>query len=346
LTTSGPIKIVDMHTCGEPVRIVEAGYPELVGGTILEKRRDAEGRFDGIRRMIMLEPRGHDGMYGVIPVSPSAEGADLAVLFTHQNGYSSMCGHATIAVGRWAVDSGRVASTDGRASFMLEAPCGLLAVNVEPGTDGISSVSFESVPSFAYLLDAVVNLPEFGAVRFDIGFGGAFFAVLPASRLGLCFFDSPLRDLAAAGTAVTNAVREAMEIRHPTEPELSSLYGTILTDDGALGEAGGKSSFNLCIFGAGQVDRSPTGSGTAARVAIAAARGDMRAGDACEVKGLTGDSFAATLASLDVENGVQICRVRVSGKAFYSGRAEFIAEAGDRFALDFTLPESLAGLRG
>src|ERR1700744_4254732 len=113
-----------MHTAAEPVRIVEAGYPELKGATILEKRRDALTHYDALRRMLMLEPRGHGGMYGVIPTEPCSPDADLAVLFTHQEGYSTMCGHATIAIGRWAVDTGRVRMHAGRASFNLEAPCG------------------------------------------------------------------------------------------------------------------------------------------------------------------------------------------------------------------------------
>ena len=136
LAEARTLRVVDLHTAAEPVRIVEHGYPELQGATILEKRRDALERFDDLRRMLMLEPRGHAGMYGVIPTAPCHPDADLAVLFTHQEGYSTMCGHATIAIGRWAVDTGRVAMVDGRARFGLEAPCGVVRVEVEAGADG------------------------------------------------------------------------------------------------------------------------------------------------------------------------------------------------------------------
>jgi trans-L-3-hydroxyproline dehydratase len=332
------IAVTDMHTAGEPVRIVERGYPELRGATILEKRRDALTHHDALRRMLMLEPRGHDGMYGVIPTAPCAPDADLAVLFTHQEGYSTMCGHATIAIGRWAVDSGRVALHDGRASFNLEAPCGVIRVEVEQDGAGAPRVAFESVESFAHALDVDVATPHHGSVRLDIAFGGAFYAILPASRIGLSLFESPLADLVAAGVEVTDAARAAVAITHPSEPDLGFLYGTILTDDVDLGAHGGAASSNLCIFAEGQIDRSPTGSGVTARIALAAARGKMTPGQSCEIRGVSGEGFTGTLASVRPAPGGPVSRVRVEGRAYYSGRSELIAEPGDRFAHGFTLP--------
>lgn len=334
------LKVVDMHTAGEPVRIVEAGYPELVGATILEKRRDALTRLDHLRRTLMLEPRGHAGMYGVIPTAPCRPDADLAVLFTHQEGYSTMCGHATVAIGRWAVESGRVAMTDGRAVFGLEAPCGLVKVEVTARPDGPPEVAFESVESFANRLDAEVEVPGFGRVRFDIAYGGAFYAILPATRLGLSLMVTPLAALVQAGVAVTAAVRAAIPIRHPQEPDLNFLYGTLLTDDAPVGA--GRPSYNLCIFAEGQIDRSPTGSGVTARLALAAARGEMAVGQGCEIRGVSGQGFLGTLASTTPSPSGPVSRVRVAGQAFYSGRAEFIAEAADPFADGFMLPARFA----
>jgi proline racemase len=336
------LHVVDLHTAAEPVRIVERGYPELQGATILEKRRDALTRFDDLRRMLMLEPRGHGGMYGVIPTAPCHPDADLAVLFTHQEGYSTMCGHATIAIGRWAVDTGRVALVDGKARFGLEAPCGVVRVEVEACDDGAPLVAFESVESFASHLDQAVDVSGLGRVAFDIAFGGAFYAILPASRIGLSLMDSPLAELVAAGVAITDAVRAALTIEHPTEPDLGFLYGTILTDDVALGDHGGQASTNLCIFAEGQIDRSPTGSGVTARIALAAARGEMAVGQECEIRGVSGEGFSGRLASH--EDGVS--RVRVAGRSWYAGRAEFIAEAGDRFAYGFELPTRLRDVSG
>jgi proline racemase len=339
------IHTVDLHTAGEPVRIVERGYPELRGATILEKRRDAHERFDDLRRMLMLEPRGHAGMYGVIPTAPCHPDADLAVLFTHQEGYSTMCGHATIAIGRWAVDTGRVAMVDGCARFGLEAPCGLVRVDVEAAGEGEAPlVAFESVESFASHLDQTVDVPGFGRIGFDIAFGGAYYAILLASRLGLSLIDTPLADLVAAGVAITNAVRSAIAIGHPTERDLSFLYGTILTDDVPLGDHGGRPSYNLCIFAEGQIDRSPTGSGVTARIALAAARGEMTVGQQCEIRGISGEGFVGTLARHEQCDGAAVSRVRVAGRSYYAARSEFIAEPGDRFADGFELPARFADL--
>lgn len=342
--TSRSIRVVDMHTAAEPVRIVESGYPELRGATILEKRRDALTRFDGLRRMLMLEPRGHSGMYGVIPTAPCDPSADLAVLFIHQEGYSTMCGHATVALGRWAVDTGQVPMTDGRASFALEAPCGVVRVDVDATGEGPALVSFESVESFASHFDRVVDVPGFGPVTFDIAFGGAYYAILPSSRVGLPLMETPLDVLVRAGVAITDAVRAAIAITHPTEIDLGFLYGTILTDDVALGDHGGHPSYNLCIFAEGQIDRSPTGSGVTARIALAAARGEMMLGQECEIRGASGEGFRGTLARVEQRGDALLSRVRVSGRSYYAARTEFIAETGDRFRDGFELPAKFADL--
>jgi trans-L-3-hydroxyproline dehydratase len=320
---------------------VESGYPELMGATLLEKRRDARTRFDHLRRAMMLEPRGHAGMYGVIPTTSSLPGADFAVLFTHQEGYSTMCGHATIALGRWAVDTGRARMENGVARFALEAPCGLVEVEVWERAGTSPLVSFLSVESFAGPLDQTVDVPGLGKVTFDIAFGGAFYAILPASRIGLPLMETPLETLTAAGTAITAAARRALTISHPSQADLGFLYGCILTDDVTLGTA---PSYNLCIFAEGQIDRSPTGSGVTARLALAAARGTMAVGDACEIRGVSGQGFTAALAGVTDTAAGRISRVRVAGEAHYMARAELIVEPGDVFGAGFTLPARFADL--
>jgi proline racemase len=344
VTMSRTIRAVDMHTAGEPVRIVEEGYPELIGATILEKRRHALAEFDHLRTMLMMEPRGHAGMYGVIPTAPCAEDADLAVLFTHQEGYSTMCGHATIAIGRWAVDSGRVAMRDGRAVFKLEAPCGVIDVEVAQTADGQISTLFQSVESFASHLDQELYVEGLGRVRFDVAYGGAYYAVLPSSRIGLPFMETQIDVLVYAGVRITDAVRVALSISHPGDPDLGFLYGTILTDDVALGADDDRPSYNLCIFAEGQVDRSPTGSGVTARIALAAARGDMKVGQSREIRGVSGEGFVGTLASSIDDVTGRLSRVRVGGSAFYTARSTFLVEDRDPFAAGFALPKSFEAL--
>ncbi len=331
-------RVTDMHAAGEPVRILTGGAPELRGATLLEKRRDAGARLDHVRRALMLEPRGHADMYGVWPTAPHHPGAALAVLFTHCEGYSTMCGHATIALGRWALDRGLVPATPPETRLVLECPCGPVEVFVAVGEDGRPGrVAFDSVPSFAARLDAGLDLPSFGRVPVDVAYGGAFYAVLPASRLRLDLLEAPTDALLAAAREVTAAGRAQLAVSHPSEPDLGFLYGTILTDDAAPTQP----SANLCAFGAGQVDRSPTGSGASARMALDHARGLLAVGAERAFRGPTGIPFAARLER-ETPAGVV---VRVSGEAHYSGEATFVCEPGDPLAEGFALPDRLGGPR-
>jgi proline racemase len=328
--TVATYRTIDMHTAGEPVRIVLDGFPEPHGATVLTKRADAMARLDGHRRRLMLEPRGHAEMYGALPVSASAPGAAFGVLFLHHSGFSTMCGHATIALGRWAVDSGRVALHDGCADFVLECPCGPVDVHVhERGAE----VTFDSVPAFAAALDLRIDVPGFGDVMCDIGYGGAFYAILPAARLGIDLERDALEQQRAAARAVTERVRATHAVRHPQEPDLGFVYGTVLVDDAPTGRV----SRNLCVFGEGQIDRSPTGSGVTARLAVDATRGLVRPGEVRHCCGPTGVPFSGTVIAEDRLAGMPAFRVRVGGRAFYSGESTFIVEEDDTLGDGFEL---------
>jgi trans-L-3-hydroxyproline dehydratase len=322
------IETTDMHTAGEPVRIVTAGYPRLIGADILAKRRDAQNRFDHLRRRLMLEPRGHADMYGVIPVESNLPNAAFGVLFAHNSGYSTMCGHATIAIGRWAVETGRVQLRDGRAQFILECPCGAVDVDVTQTPAGLVT-SFVSVPAFLY----AAGVRAQGAL-FDIVYGGAYYAIAPAAALGLDLRAAPLGVLRAAAMDFTASLRRDLTIHHPGPDDLGFLYGTILTD-GASGEDA--ESANLCVFAEGQIDRSPTGSGVTARMALAAATGAAHLGDVRRFAGPSGVSFSAELVEICTLAERQAVRVRVSGMAHNSGRSTFLADAEDQLADGFTL---------
>lgn len=325
-------RTVEMHTGGEPVRLVLEGFPEPHGATVLEKRHDAAGRLDVHRRRLMLEPRGHAEMYGALPVQAAAPAA-FGVLFMHHSGFSTMCGHATIALGRWAVDSGRVKLRDGCADFVMECPCGSVSVHV---TGGGASVAFDSVPAFAAELDTEVDVAGFGGIRCDIGYGGAFYAILPASRLGLNLGATPVGQLRAAALAIMRTIRTRGAVRHPTEPDLSFLYSVLLTDDTLPGSPA--PSCNLCVFGEGQIDRSATGSGVTARMAVDAARGLIAPGSRRGFAGASGVPFHGELLGEEKLGPHRAWRVRVSGSASYSGTATWIVDAedslGDGFVID------------
>ena len=197
-----------------------------------------------------------------------------------------MCGHATIALARWAVESGRVAKADPETIVRLQCPCGLVVASV--ATDG-QRVRFESVPSFAYALDRIAPTPTWGPVTVDIAYGGAFYAFLAADSIGLDLHTSPMRAIVDAGEEIARAAAKAIPIEHPDEPDLAFLYGTILTDGGD--GANGRPSRNVCIFAGRQIDRSPTGSGVTARMALQIARRQARVGDERQFESCTGALF-------------------------------------------------------
>lgn len=255
------ITAVDMHTGGEPLRIVTSGFPEIEGDTILDKRRFVLENCDHLRKLIMREPRGHSDMYGALLVKPDHEDADIAVLFMHNGGYSTMCGHAIIALGRYAVDVGLIhtdlSSAVGEVPVFIQCPCGLVKSMVEICEGKSGKVKFVSVPSFAFSLDTVIKTDKLGDVTVDIGYGGAFYAILPASEIDLDIRTASARELTEAGRIITEAARKQVELHHPDSGELAFIYGTIFTDGkDELGEDIDRleePTANVCVFAEGQV---------------------------------------------------------------------------------------------
>ncbi|RED53452.1 proline racemase family protein [Aestuariispira insulae] len=326
---------VEMHTGGEPVRIILKGYPDIPGTTILEKRRYAKEHLDHFRQFLMYEPRGHYDMYGVIPVSPSHPDAHLAVLFIHNEGYSTMCGHATIALGRFAVDQGIVPPSEPYTDVNIECPCGLVQVRVEVKEGRAGNASFLSVPAFSFANDLSLTLSEYGEIRFDIGYGGAFYALADAGQFGLDIRNSRTRDLVDAATALTERIKSDIALSHPDDPDLAFLYGTILTD--GSDSYGLEPTANICVFANAQVDRSPTGSGVTARMAVQYSKDLVRIGQERRFESVTGALFTAAVNNETSCGDYPAVRVLVSGKSFYSGSCHFIHETDDTVGAGFLL---------
>jgi trans-L-3-hydroxyproline dehydratase len=325
------LSTIELHTGGEPTRIIVDGWPAFEARTLLGKRREAREKFDHLRRGLMLEPRGHDGMYGALLVEPDHREADLAVLFMHNEGYSTMCGHATIALARWAVESGRVKRQPDGTIVRLQCPCGLVVAHV--ASDGF--VRFESVPSFAYALDRIAPTATWGPVTVDIAYGGAFYAVLEAASIGLDLRHSPMRTIADAGEEIARAAAPAIPIEHPDEPDLAFLYGTILTDGG---DGSDKPSRNVCVFAGRQIDRSPTGSGVSARMALQLARGQARIGEQRRFESCTGAVFTGrALREAEVVGSRKAVTVEVGGRAHFIGESRFRLDPDDPLREGFSL---------
>ena len=331
MVEQGWIATVEMHTGGEPVRIVTEGYPRLEGATLLAKRRFARERHDEVRRMLMAEPRGHADMYGAVLVEPDLPGAHLAVLFLHNEGYSTMCGHAVVALGRFALDQGMVAAAGDETEVRIQCPCGLVTARV----DSAGAVRFASVPAFAFARDAVVLTGSWGPVTLDIGYGGAFYAVLPAATLGLDLATSPVGRLVEAAMAVKEAAAAQIPLTHPDDPDLAFLYGTILTD--CADPASGEPTANVCVFANGQVDRSPTGSGVTARLALMHRRGQVAAGAPRVFRSITGAEFEGRVIATTRAGPHPAVTVEVAGRAFYAGEARFRREPDDPLGGGFLL---------
>lgn len=332
------LSYIDYHTCGEPVRIVTAGYPQLTGASVLDKRRQAREEHDHLRRAMMLEPRGHDGMYGVIPVQASHPEAAFGVLFTHNEGYSTMCGHATIALGRYAIEQGLVAATAPVTRFSIEAPCGLVRLSCEIEGNKVGDVSFESVPAFVEARDLVVPVPGYGDVVTDIAYGGAYYCILPASRFGLDLMQTPVEEIVAAAGALTDRVRASRRITHPTESDLGFLYGTIVTDEASPEQ----DSFNLCVFAERQIDRSPTGSGVTARMALDHAKGLIPLGQRRRIRSITGGTFTGKVIGPVDFPAASAVTVEVGGRGHLAGEGSFVIEADDPLGHGFSLPKRFA----
>jgi trans-L-3-hydroxyproline dehydratase len=350
------IEVIDYHTAGEPFRIVVSGYPELAGSTILERRRSALAQHDHLRKMLMWEPRGHADMYGGILVPPDHDEAQVGVLFMHNEGYSTMCGHGTIALATALVESGAIAPTGTATPIGIDAPCGLVravahvhenefaAAHASGRTPRVHEVTFENVPSFAAALDVAIEVPGYGSLTVDVGYGGAFYALIDASQLGIEMRAENAAALAAAGRAITDAGRAALRsggalatalgVSHPEEEDLSFLYGTIISGPP---EDPAHHSRNLCLFAEGEVDRSPTGSGVSARLAVLHARGEVQTDQEIAIESILGREsvFRGRVVRTETWAGRNAVIPEVRGSAHMTGSARFVLDANDPIGRGF-----------
>lgn len=326
------LTVIDMHTGGEPVRIVTSGYPPIPKGTILDKRAYVRANLDHLRKLLMFEPRGHYDMYGVLMVEPDLPGADMAVLFMHNEGYSTMCGHAVIALGRYAVDQGIVAAVEPVTTVNIECPCGLVVAAVEVKNGKAGAVSFESVPAFLFAADQSVTLDRYGWATFDIAYGGAFYALADCNQFELEFGRDPARDFVRAAATLTEHLKAHFPLSHPDHSDLAFLYGSILTDGG---DGLAQPTKNVCVFAEAEVDRSPTGSGVTARLAAMYAKGQIAIGEERVFESIVGSRFTGSVVRTTKAGDHDAIIARVGGRAYYSGKAEYWLEEGDALGRGF-----------
>ena len=328
----GKISSIEMHTGGEPLRVLVSGLPPIEGSTVLEKRRYFRDHYDHIRKRTMWEPRGHADMYGAVVTS--SRDADLDVFFLHNEGYSTMCGHAVIALIKLAIETGLVRKSGNNPELTINVPAGKIHARAVVNDGKVSEASFRNVPSFLYLRDGEVTVPGIGTVQFDVAYGGAFYAVVDASRLELKLTSADLHKLIDCGRGIKQAVMQNYAITHPFEADLSFLYGTIFTG-AALNP--GHHSRNVCIFADGEVDRSATGSGVSARAALHHAKGELRPHESITIESIIGSTMNVQVVELCKFGPYDAVVPEVSGTASIIGRSDFYFDPDDELGDGFLL---------
>ena len=325
---------LDTHTAGEPLRVVTAGVPRIPGATILEKRRWARDNLDDVRKALMWEPRGHADMYGAFLTEPVTPGADFGVVFMHNEGYSDMCGHGIIALATAAVAQRLVEPVVPETRVGIDAPAGFIEAHVAWDGAEVGRVRFKNVPSFLYARDLPVTTPGFGEVTVDIAFGGAFYAYLSGAQVGLSVRPENYRELIQLGDEVKKAVTATLKIQHPLIPELNSLYGTII-DGKPQREA--STQANVCVFADREVDRSPTGTGTAGRVAQLYARGELGKDEVLVNESIIGTVFRGRVLEETTVGNFAAVIPEVSGRAFVTGFNQWVVDPDDPVGEGFFL---------
>jgi proline racemase len=329
------ITTLDVHAAGEPLRIITGGLPEVKGSSILERRRFMLEHLDYIRQALMWEPRGHNNMYGCVITEPVSPEADLGVLFMHNEGYSTMCGHGIIALVTALLETGAFPVKGQLTPMNIDTPAGLVrATAYLDGSGHVERVSFFNVPSFLYARDVELKLPKYGTLLVDVAFGGAFYAFISSEKVGLKVRPENVEQLVEAAEAIKSAVNGTISIEHPIESDLSFVYGTILID---TPENPAHHSRNVCVFADAEVDRSPTGTGVSARLALHYARGEITDGQEIIVESILGSesTFHGKVEGRAKVGPYDAIVPEVSGTAFITGRNEFIIDPRDELGRGF-----------
>jgi proline racemase len=337
---SAPLELeaTDYHTAGEPFRIVTAGAPAIPGANVRERRETARGsaEIDRVRRLLCHEPRGHADMYGCFVVSPDDDGAEFGALFWHNDGYSTACGHGTIALAVWAVDTGRIdAVADGDTELAIDVPSGRVLARVRRRADRVLSVAFRNVPSCVRARSVPVETSR-GAAEVDLSFGGAIYASLDAVSLGLSVTPDRYSELVTVGREVKRALDGGPHARHPSDERLSGVYGTIIFE--ALGsDPEALHQRNVTVFADGEVDRSPCGSGTSARLALLHADGQLGEHASLRHESIVATEFRGRVVETVRAEGRDAVITEVDGMAFRTGEHRFLLDPHDELGTGFVL---------
>ena len=333
------IRTIDYHTAGEPFRIVANPPVEIVGDTVANRRvyAMASAEVDGLRKLLCFEPRGHADMYGCFITPPDDDEADFGVLFWHKDGFSTACGHGTIALGVWAIESGKVAiDPSGVTDVVIDVPSGRVTARVHTKGAVIESVDFVNVASYHMHSDISVDT-SLGALTVDVSFGGAIYAQLDVAQIGLSVTPEHYGEIIAIGREIKWALNDSEYAEHPTDPRLSGIYGTIVYEELASDADGLKRQRNATIFADGEVDRSPCGSGTCARLATLVEKKQLKIGEVLKHDSIVDSQFLGVAKAQVTSDGYDAILPQVTGMAYKTGESVFTVDPRDPLTPGFVL---------
>jgi trans-L-3-hydroxyproline dehydratase len=328
------ISVIDAHTAGEPLRIISGGFPSVEGKTILEKRRFAKENYDHLRTALMWEPRGHADMYGCIITPPVTADADIGVLFIHNEGFSTMCGHGIMAAAKVALETGLINTNKPETKIRIDSPAGLITAYVRISNNKVASVYFHNVPSFVFASNKEIDISGIGKIKYDIAFGGAFYAFVSVADVNLKCTPEYFQSLIEIGMKIKNAVMKEVPLVHPFEADLNFLYGTIFIGPALSDQA---DSRNVCIFAEGEVDRSPTGTGVSARMALHYAKREINIGESMVIESILGTTFRGSVVKETQFGPYNAVIPEVEGTAYITVKTDFFFDPDDSLKHGFIL---------
>lgn len=325
------ISTIDAHAAGEPLRIITAGVPPLPGATILERRRFMAAHHDELRRVLLFEPRGHADMYGAVLTPPVSPEADYGVLFLTNEGYSTMCGHGVIALTTALLEIGMLPRRGPETSVTYDSPAGLIRARATVAGDRVTAVAFRNVPAFQVATQVPLELST-GLTTVDIAYGGAFYALVDAAALGVPVQPDQVARLTELGMEIKRAVEARYDVRHPLEPELAGIYGTIISAPAADPSHDGR---NITIYAEGAVDRSPCGTGTSAKLANLYAKGEIGLDQRYVHESVIGTTFTGRVLAETSVDDFPAVETEISGRGFITGLHQFVVDEDDPTAPGF-----------
>jgi proline racemase len=325
------IQTIDSHTMGEPTRIITGGAPRILGSSMMEKKQYLEGKLDWLRKLLMTEPRGHKDMFGAIITEPCSEECDIGIIFMDSNGYLNMCGHGTIGTITTALNIGMI---EAKRNIKVDTPAGIVECEVEFENNKVSKVTFTNVPAFVFEEKVNVYVEGIGNIKIDVAFGGSIFGIVNAEQFCLKLVSEEQQQLIALGSKIKRAANEQFKFQHPLKPEINTID---LIEFSLKSNKKDVDYRNTVIFGNSQIDRSPCGTGTCAKMAVLFKQGKMVIGDKIVHESIIDSQFTGRVVALCKVGDYQAIIPQITGSAWITGMHQFIIDSEDPYHEGFLL---------